>query len=70
MLIIVLAAVAVVAGVHPLLAVAAVLATAQPALFLAAATGWAIYAWFERRKAMASPDDEAIFLRSLAAELR
>lgn len=70
MLIIVLAAVAVAAGIHPLLVVAALLAATQPALFLAAVAGWAIYAWIDRRRAAASPDDEATFLRSLAAELR
>lgn len=70
MLIIVLAAVAMVAGVHPLLVAVAVVATVQPGLFLAAAAGWAIYAWSQRRRALASPDDEATFLRALAAELR
>lgn len=70
MLIAVLAAGFVAVGIHPVMVGAAVLAATRPWLFLAACAGWAGYAWFERRRAMPSPDDEARLLRSLAAELR
>ena len=70
MLIVVLAAGALAVGIHPVMAGAAVLAATRPWLFLAACAGWAGYAWFERRRGMPSPDDEARLLRSLAAELR
>ena len=70
MLMAVLAAGAVAAGIHPVTVGVAVLAATRPWLFLAGCAGWVGYAWFARRRAMPSPDDEARLLRSLAAELR
>jgi Flp pilus assembly protein TadB len=70
MLIIVVSAMALVAGVHPVGVAAVALAAISPRWFLLAVAAWAVYSWNERRRAAAGPDDEAALLRALSAELR
>jgi tight adherence protein B len=58
----------VVAAGAPWQAVAALaLAVIHPLWFIVGAAGWAV--WSRRRRTTAGPDDEAAFLRGLAAEL-
>jgi Flp pilus assembly protein TadB len=70
MLIIVVSAMALVAGVHPVGVAAVALAAIRPRWFLLGVAAWAVYSWDERRRAAAGPDDEAALLRALSAELR
>ena len=70
MLIVVVSAMALVAGVHPVGVAAMALAAISPRGFLLAVAAWALYSWNQRRRAAAGPDDEAALLRALSAELR
>ena len=70
MLIVVLASLALVAGVRPLGIAAAGLAVVSPVWFLLAVAAWAGYSWTVRSRAANRSDDEAALLRALSAELR
>jgi Flp pilus assembly protein TadB len=70
MLIVVVSAMALVAGAPPVGVAAATLAVISPRWFLVAVAAWAAYSWNERRRAAVGPDDEAALLRALSAELR
>ncbi|NNF08902.1 MAG: hypothetical protein HKN74_01310 [Acidimicrobiia bacterium] len=70
MLIAVLAALALLYGVHPGALLIAAVAYARPTWFLAAATGWALYHGHRRRRARRDlPAVEMAFLQALASEV-
>lgn len=59
-----------VVGVPPLIVAVAAVAAIEPRLVLVMAAVWGIVSLVRRRAARVTPDDEATFFRSLAAELR
>lgn len=66
---IVVAALALVAGIPVTVVAAAVVVVWNPMVALAAVPVWVWWEHRRRRRALPDPDDEAAFLRSLAAEL-
>jgi Flp pilus assembly protein TadB len=70
MLITVLLALGVAAGLHPALLALTAVSAVDPGLALAGIAGWAVVARIRNRHRQPGPDTEAVFFRALSAELR
>ncbi len=69
MVTIVAMALGLVAGIPVVIVILGWVVATDPALALVGAGGYAVWAWWRRRRRQLGPDDEAAFLQALSAEL-